>query len=214
MKGKKTLIILFAAAALTAVLPLIYFAATDAAFLNKNEKLRPLADVAVYPGEIELIEVVKSYLSKDEESAFYESNSKEMFSAAEKFFKEVTLSQKLKDYIDNAVNNASSVTVYETLSTVSYYLLNGDNNGEISELQLCVEKTSGSVISFYAVLKHVDDLEIVSRQTAKDYLKYTSLDTLNDWTFDGQRYYSKKAGLYLNVETDGENGMVYLGLEL
>ena len=214
MKGKKKLIILFAAAVLTAVLPLIYFAATDAAFLNKNEKLRPLADVAVYPGEIELIEAVKTYLSEDEESAFYESNSKEMFSAAEKFFKEVTLSQKLKDYIDNAVDNASSVTVYETLSTVSYHLLNGDNNGEISELQLCVEKTSGSVISFYAVLKHVDDLEIVSRQMAKDYLKYTSLDTLNDWTFDGQRYYSKKAGLYLNIETDGENGMVYLGLEL
>lgn len=55
MKGKKTLIILFAAAALTAVLPLIYFAATDAAFLNKNEKLRPLADVAVILGEMSLL---------------------------------------------------------------------------------------------------------------------------------------------------------------
>lgn len=82
-----------------------------------------------------------------------------MFSAAEKFFKEVTLSQKLKDYIDNAVNNASSVTVYETLSTVPYYLLNGDNNVEISELQLCVEKISGQRNKLLCRLKHVDDLK-------------------------------------------------------
>ena len=85
------------------------------------------------------------------------------------------------------------------------------------ECSYVVEKSTGKVINFNVLLTAYKDTSVLQKmnreQVMKDYIRYLQLDVLDDWEFNGNRYYSKKADLYVDFQDDNSQGYCSMGLQ-
>ena len=125
---------------------------------------------------------------------------------------------ELSGMILGSVLSTSFIDAYEISGCTTYSCVNKleTEKIEVFDLGYTIDDASGTVISFYAQLNGnvaIENAEEERTALMEKYLSYTTLDALGDWSYNGARYFSKKAGLYLNVELSQKSDRIFIGLE-
>lgn len=217
---KKALVIICATMTAIALVlcPLVYFKILDGARLNRSFSMSGLPEIEVQPSEIELINDVTSYLENGGEAIEGQAGPDEIRKALAEFFIKIDFPEELSGMILGSVLSTSFIDAYEISGCTTYSCVNKleTEKIEVFDLGYTIDDASGTVISFYAQLNGnvaIENAEEERTALMEKYLSYTTLDALGDWSYNGARYFSKKAGLYLNVELSQKSDRIFIGLE-
>ena len=127
-----------------------------------------------------------------------------------------SVEKPLRDAYESGAAKEFEVYVYKIDNGYGYVLLGAGS--DIAECNFTIDGDTGKVISFGMNKASRENAEYEAvqgrEQTIKKYLLYLGLDVLGDWAYNGNRYYSEKAGLYANMEYEPNTGYFYIGLEV
>ncbi len=205
-----TLVISLSAVALA---PLFTFGMLDAGF-DKSAAMESVSHIDVDSSDIPLVQSVKQTLSVETETGFEESDFADMYSGMEELLHCGVLPSSV-------INSIAQVHGSELPAYSEVYKEKGDRTigyryygkaGSMIECNYVSDRESGKVLSFvlYSTVG-----EAVDRQQALEaYIHYLGLDILDDWKYNGSRYYSEKADLYAAMEYDPNSKYYYIGIEL
>lgn len=227
MKKKTIFLVAMATLCIAAAVlaPIITFLGVDSATWRKNFPIESApGGIEVSSSDIPLVANIHQILlhSYETEASISPSSFESMYRAMAVLLESGVLPQEIETLLVDTYHSAMSedadcyLEESEQAYSITYF---GVGNSTISECRCTVELDTGKIISFYLYCTDEENPYYIADQTPdreqamKRYIKYLGLDVLEDWVYNGNRYYSEKAGLYVNMEYQADTGYFYIGME-
>lgn len=197
--------------------PAIYFKISDKMLFDKSFATEDLPKIEIGGSEIEFLNGAKAYLyGAESEMGSEECSAAEVLPHIAEFVSQMPFSSAVGAAVNCSVNDGTYIEAFGTEAATTYCCFNKDYETPVQELIAVVENKTGKLIAFslrFGSESMSADAAEMRMEILEKYLEYSTLDVLNDWKYNGARFYSEKAGLFLNAEINANENIIYIGLE-
>ena len=201
--GKKGWCLLVALALCVAVgAPLAVFGWMDAVVLGRD------TPISTQPGKL----AVSSSETNAQEQSSRPATLDEMESGLSDFLSSGVLPQWVADVWEQVCRTGDgTVTVTYGTDILSY----GYNGTDGVSCSYTTDLASDCVLGFQLYTKEEHTTSQERRQAVMErYIQYLGLDVLGDWVYNGNRYQSTEAQLFVNALLEEDSGGFSIGVEL
>ena len=188
--------------------PLAVFGWMDAAVLGRD------TPISTQTGKLAVVEHIHNVLGETnaQEQASRPATLEEMESGLSDFLASGVLPQWVADVWEQVCRTGvGTVTVTYGTDIISYEY-NGTDGVSCS---YTTDLASGCVLGFQLYTKEEHTTSQERRQAVMErYIQYLGLDVLGDWVYNGNRYQSPEAQLFVNALMEEDSGGFSIGVEL
>ena len=211
--------------AVAVLAPMAAYWGADSATLNKSFPIEAApGGIEVSSSEIPLVANARKILSgtNEGEASYRPSSFDSMYTAMHDLLESDVVPQDvatlLSETYDGLAPEDAECYLGDSGSSYSIACFSPSGDGLFDECRCTLEAETGRVIFFQLYSSQIGFSNTTTpppdrEQTLASYLEYLGLDILGDWVYNGNRYHSEEAGLYVNMEYDA-GGYFYIGLEL
>lgn len=195
--------------------PLAVFGWMDAAVLGRDIPISTQnGKLAVSSSDLPLVEHIHNVLGETnaQEQSSRPATLEEMESGLSDFLSSGVLPQWVADVWEQVCQTGvGTVTVAYGTDIISYEY-NGTDGVSCS---YTTDLASGCVLGFQLYTKEEYTTSQERRQAVMErYIQYLGLDVLGDWVYNGNRYQSTEAQLFVNALLEEDSGGFSIGVEL
>ena len=195
--------------------PLAVFRWMDAAVLGRDTPISAqTGKLAVSSSDLPLVEHIHNVLGETnaQEQSSRPATLEEMESGLSDFLSSGVLPQWVADVWEQVCQTGvGTVTVTYGTDIISYEY-NGTDGVSCS---YTTDLASGCVLGFQLYTKEEHTTSQERRQAVMErYIQYLGLDVLGDWVYNGNRYQSTEAQLFVNALLEEDSGGFSIGVEL
>lgn len=195
--------------------PLAVFGWMDAAVLGRDTPISAqTGKLAVSSSDLPLVEHIHNVLGETnaQEQSSRPATLEEMEGGMSDFLASGVLPQWVADVWEQVCQTgAGTVTVTYGTDIISYGYTGTDGVSCFYTTDLA----SDCVLGFQLYTKEGHDPSDEGRQAVMErYIQYLGLDVLGDWVYNGNRYQSPEAQLFVNALLEEDSGGFSIGVEL
>lgn len=195
--------------------PLAVFGWMDAAVLGRDTPISTqTGKLAVSSSDLPLVAHIHNVLGETnaQEQASRPATLEEMAGGLSDFLASGVLPQWVADVWEQVCRTGDgTVTVTYGTDILSYSYTGTDGTG----CSYTTDLASDCVLGFQLYTKEGHDPSDESRQAVMErYIQYLGLDVLGDWVYNGNRYQSPEAQLFVNALMEEDGGGFSIGVEL
>lgn len=195
--------------------PLAVFGWMDAAVLGRDTPISTqTGKLAVSSSDLPLVEHIHNVLGETnaQEQASRPATLEEMAGGLSDFLASGVLPQWVEDVWEQVCRTGvGTVTVTYGTDILSY----GYNGTDGVSCSYTTDLASDCVLGFQLYTKEENDPSNERRQAVMErYIQYLGLDVLGNWVYNGNRYQSPEAQLFVNALMEEDSGGFSIGVEL
>lgn len=195
--------------------PLAVFGWMDAAVLGRDTPISAqTGKLAVSSSDLPLVEHIHNVLGETnaQEQSSRPATLEEMEGGMSDFLASGVLPQWVTDVWEQVCQTGDgTVTMTYGTDIISY----GYNGTDGVSCFYTTDLASDCVLGFQLYTKEGHDPSDEGRQAVMErYIQYLGLDVLGDWVYNGNRYQSPEAQLFVNALLEEDGGGFSIGVEL